>query len=309
MLGWIAPTDFDWYTFLAARPGLEEVNFWTPSTHFAFRGEPGAPFFFKLKSPHNAIAGFGYFQRYDPLPEFLAWDCFGEGNGAQNFEAMKARLEGIRARNRMEGATGLEQIGCIVIANPVFFPREHWVPQPSNWPPRNLRPMRYDLEQGEGKRVWDECLPLSLLLAPEQPAAASGEDRYGKPVLVTPRLGQGSFRLAVTAAYGRACAMTKEHSLPALEASHIKPFSQDGPHRVSNGILLRPDIHRLFDSGYVTVTPDYKVLVSRGLKEHFQNGNTYYPLNNQPLSVVPANVADRPDPDLLRWHYDMVFKR
>lgn len=309
MIGWIAPTDYDWFTFLSGRPALEEVNFWTPSTHFAFRSEPGTPFFFKLKAPHNAIAGFGYFERYDPLPEFIAWDCFREGNGAPTFEAMKARLESIRARNRMEGATGLEQIGCIVLANPVFFPREHWMPQPSNWPPRNLRPMRYDLLEGEGKRIWNNCLPLSLLLAPEHPAPAIGEDRYGKPILVQPRLCQGAFRLAVTAAYGRACAMTKEHSLPALEASHIKPFSQDGPHEVRNGILLRSDIHRLFDSGYITVTPDYRVLVSDGLKEHFQNGKTYYPFTNQPLAVLPSQVEDRPDPDLLRWHYDVVFKR
>lgn len=169
--------------------------------------------------------------------------------------------------------------------------------------------MRYDLLEGEGKRIWNNCLPLSLLLAPEHPAPAIGEDRYGKPILVQPRLGQGAFRLAVTAAYGRACAMTKEHSLPALEASHIKPFSQDGPHEVRNGILLRSDIHRLFDSGYITVTPDYRVLVSDGLKEHFQNGKTYYPFTNQPLAVLPTQVEDQPDPDLLRWHYDVVFKR
>ena len=222
---------------------------------------------------------------------------------------MKARLERIRSRNRMEGATGLEQIGCIVLANPVFFPKEHWMPQPSNWPPRNLRPMRYDLLEGEGKRIWNNCLPLSLLLAPQLPTPAIGEDRYGNPVLVRPRLGQGAFRLAVTAAYGRSCAMTKEHSLPALEASHIKPFSVDGPHEVRNGILLRSDIHRLFDTGYITVTPDYRVLVSDGLKEHFQNGKTYYPLMDQQLAVLPTRPEDQPDPGLLQWHYDVVFRR
>lgn len=309
MIGWVAPTDHDWFDFLASRPPFEEVNFWTPSTHFSFRGEPGAPFFFKLKSPRNVIAGFGYFSRYDPLPEFLAWECFGEANGARSFEEMKARVDGIRARNQMEGATGLQQIGCIVLANPVFFPKENWIPQPTNWPPRNLRPMRYNLSEGEGKRIWDECLPLSVLLSPGQPPPVVAEDRYGEPVLVCPRLGQGGFRLAVTAAYGRACAMTTEHSLPALEAAHIKPFALDGPHQVKNGILLRSDIHRLFDAGYITVTPDYRVQVSDDLKEHFSNGRTYYPFANQPLSVVPDRAEDRPDRELLRWHNEVRFRR
>ena len=89
--------------------------------------------------------------------------------------------------------------------------------------------------------------------------------------------------------------MSEEHSLPALDAAHIKPYSLDGPHKVSNGILLRSDIHRLFDAGYITVTPDYRVQVSDGLKEHFSNGRSYYPFMNQPLAVLPQRAEDRPD--------------
>jgi hypothetical protein len=44
---------------------------------------------------------------------------------------------------------------------------------------------------------------------------------FGKPVLIAPRLGQGAFRLQVTDAYGRRCAVTGERTLPALEAAHI----------------------------------------------------------------------------------------
>jgi putative restriction endonuclease len=72
---------------------------------------------------------------------------------------------------------------------------------------------------------------------------------------VRPRLGQGTFRIATIQAYERACAVTGEHSLPALEAAHIRPFAEGGTHDVSNGLLLRADLHRLFDRGYVTVTP------------------------------------------------------
>jgi putative restriction endonuclease len=62
-----------------------------------------------------------------------------------------------------------------------------------------------------------------------------------------------SFRLAVTKAYGSACAVTQEHSLPALEAAHIQPYGKGGEHQVQNGLLLRSDVHRLFDKGYVTL--------------------------------------------------------
>ncbi len=309
MQGWIAPTDPDWFDFLSRHGPFEEVNFWTPSAHFTFRAEPGTPFLFKLKAPHSAIAGFGFFQRYDALPEWLAWEAFGKGNGASSFDEMKARLTRIRQRNRMQDSGELQQIGCIILAHPVFLPREHWTPQPSDWPWRNLRPMRYDLGIGEGKRVWDHCLPAAVAVGlPEAPVGGDPlAERYGDAVLVRPRLGQGAFRLAVTAAYGRACAMTGEHSLPALESAHIRPFAEGGPHDLSNGLLLRSDIHRLFDKGYVTVRPDYSIDVSGLLREHFQNGKSYYPLRGEKLASLPERVADRPDPELLRWHYENRF--
>ena len=59
----------------------------------------------------------------------------------------------------------------------------------------------------------------------------------------------------VTDAYQRKCAVTGERTLPALEAAHIKPFAEGGSHNPQNGLLLRRDIHALFDGGYVTVTP------------------------------------------------------
>ena len=72
MRGYVANTHYDWFSFLAQRNSWEEVNFWNPSDYYAFRGEPGSPFFFRLKSPRNAIGGFGIFARFDKLPEWLA---------------------------------------------------------------------------------------------------------------------------------------------------------------------------------------------------------------------------------------------
>ena len=49
------------------------------------------------------------------------------------------------------------------------------------------------------------------------------QNRYGNPLMVRPRLGQGYFRVLVTETYQRRCALTGEKTLPVLEAAHIKP--------------------------------------------------------------------------------------
>jgi putative restriction endonuclease len=155
---------------------------------------------------------------------------------------MRERISDIRRRMRYVGTERIAEIGCIVVVNVSFVPPGEWVPQPTDWPVRNLRPMRYDLEHGEGARVWAECLERlsSYERSTAEPAALLRETgpRYGSEVLVRPRLGQGAFRVAVTDAYDRACAVTGEHSLPALEAVHIKPFALAGT------ILNRSRLHR-----------------------------------------------------------------
>jgi putative restriction endonuclease len=102
-------------------------------------------------------------------------------------------------------------------------------------------------------------------------------------------------------AYGRACAVSQEHSLPVLDAAHIRPLADGGPQAVMNGLTLRSDIHRLFDAGYVTVTPEYRFEVSRRLKDDFSNGRSYQAFHGQPIQL-PSRSSDRPDPALLRWH-------
>ena len=94
--------------------------------------------------------------------------------------------------------------------------------------------------------------------------------------------------------------------MPALDAAHIRPYGEGGPHDVSNGLLLRADVHRLFDKGYVTVDPDLRLVVSPRLKTEFHNGRTYYSLHGKALKL-PERETDRPDPDALQWHNDNVF--
>ena len=133
-------------------------------------------------------------------------------------------------------------------------------------------------------------------------AAAIRSQGYGKPQIVLPRLGQGLFRVLVTDAYSRRCAITGERTLPVLEAAHIKPYSLVMRHEVSNGLLLRSDLHTLFDEGYLAVNPhDRRVVVSKRIKEEFENGRDYYKLAGQPLRE-PSEAWARPLTENLEYH-------
>jgi putative restriction endonuclease len=137
MRGTVAVTDFGWHEFLSRRP-LAEVNFWTPSDRRVFSAPEFSPFLFKLKAPHRAIAGFGYFARWSSLPAWLAWECFGEGNGCATLAELEERLADIRERIRYVPTGPTANIGCILLVQPVFFPRDAWVPQPTDWHDRTV---------------------------------------------------------------------------------------------------------------------------------------------------------------------------
>lgn len=315
MLGIVAVTDFGWYERLLEHQRIEEANFWKPSATRGLNAPPFSPFIFKLRSPYNAICGFGYFARYSRLPDWLAWETFGEANGCISLQEMRSRIESIRQRIRFRGGVTTQEIGCILIVQPVFFPRERWVAAPSDWPVRTQSDKRYDLARGEGARVWEDCLATAAILSRGSDKSGArrtsvfdrSSARFGTPTLTAPRLGQGTFRIAVIEAYGRACAVTEEHSLPALEASHIMSFADNGPHEISNGVLLRADLHRLFDKGYLTVDSDRRLVVSRRLRDDFNNGRTYYPLHGHALRL-PARVEQQPAAEFLEFHRNNCFR-
>jgi putative restriction endonuclease len=303
MKAFVGVTDFDWYIYLSTIQDLDEVNFWQPSVSSQFKAlQPSEPFLFKLHSPRDFIVGGGFYAHYSRLPVSLAWDAFQEKNGANSLPEMRKRIEKYRRSN-----PSIEdyQIGCILLEKPFFFKREKWIPAPKDWSPNIVRGKGYDTTFGEGMRVWDTV--KLCLQAVSIPMIEEERRRYGEPFLVTPRLGQGSFRIIVTDAYSRRCAVTDERTLPALDAVHIKPYVENGPHDVQNGILFRSDIHKLFDNGYVTVTGDYRFEVSRRIKEEFENGRDYYALHGRALSL-PSDRMLRPDSSYIQWHNSMVYR-
>lgn len=196
------------------------------------------------------------------------------------------------------------EIGCTVLAQPFFWPREAWIPDPIDFSSNIVRGRYYDTTEPSGAQVWAEAQSRMTAQAsePSKIREPAGLERYGAPTPVRPRLGQGAFRVLVTDAYQRRCALTGESTLPVLEAAHIQPYAESGPHDPANGLLLRSDFHKLFDIGLVTITPSYRIEVSSRIREEWFNGKTYYRLHGQPLPRLPEDPAHRPGAAYLRWH-------
>lgn len=307
MNAFIGVTDFDWFTYLSSIENIDEVNFWQPSGTSRFQAlRPGEPFLFKLHSPRNFIVGGGFFAHSSILPMSLAWDAFGIKNGATSLVEKRKRIAKLR---RTDISLEDFQIGCIILEQPFFFSQDQWIPVPQDWSPNIVRGKTYDLTYGIGKRLWDDVqLRIQAVDNLIQPVHKVEDiQRFGTPITVLPRLGQGSFRVIVTDIYNRRCAVTQERTLPALEAAHIKPYSESGPHKVENGILFRSDIHKLFDSGYVTISNEYRFEVSRRIKEEFENGRDYYALHGRQL-FIPSEPKLKPDREYISWHNENVFR-
>lgn len=113
--------------------------------------------------------------------------------------------------------------------------------------------------------------------------------------VVAARGGQRRYRMDLIAAYG-GCAITGAQVEEALEAAHISPYTGDASNHVANGLLLRRDLHRLFDAHLLTVTSDYTVRVSPRLK-----GSDYWVFDQTELRL-PPRPDHRPSPDLLGEH-------
>lgn len=99
---------------------------------------------------------------------------------------------------------------------------------PQSWSSNIVSFKGYSTDEQEGRLLWDA---VQLALGPNG-MSDQEQARYGEPALVRPRLGQGAFRILVTDNYNRRCAVTGERMLPALDAAHIRPFSDGGEHEI-----------------------------------------------------------------------------
>lgn len=310
----VAPTDSRWFDYLrsVAEGGrLDEVNFWRPLAQVGFNAlKPGEPFFFRLKHPINAVAGYGFFAQFALLPIDIAWQAFGTRNGDISIDRFVARIAEYRRETPAEAALGKRPLACILLREAHFLREDEWLSwdRGEDWSPNLMTYKSYDISTGPG-------LKLAALLHNGKPVELvsefqlmSEDARLREQALLAVREGQGSFRVRVLSAYQWRCAVTGERSLPTLDAAHIQPYLGPASNHLQNGVTLRADIHRLFDSGYVTITPDYRFEVSRRLRDDFENGGDYYRLRGSLLIALPADPSKQPNRQALDWHNTRVFR-
>jgi hypothetical protein len=98
-------------------------------------------------------------------------------------------------------------------------------------------------------------VPLALI-------ERAGRDIAGghRTSTVRVRVGQRAFRLALAARFGNVCAFSGPQPAAALDAAHLYSYAETGEHHESGGLLLRRDLHRLFDLGLICVHPETKAL-------------------------------------------------
>lgn len=122
---------------------------------------------------------------------------------------------------------------------------------------------------------------------PPAPDAAAVEGKRMEQVLRVIREGQAEFRKRLVAHYGAVCMVTGTALASVIDAAHIVPYNGASTNALNNGLLLRKDIHALFDAGLLTIGPDLIVYVSAGVDDPF-----YRSLDGKELTLdAPAKMS------------------
>ena len=127
--------------------------------------------------------------------------------------------------------------------------------------------------------------------------------------LISRKFRDEAFRRHVRAAYDKRCAMSGLRLIngggrPEVQAAHIRPVEADGPDTVRNGMALTGTFHWLFDRGLVTVSDDYRIILSpQGVPDDLDR----LIVPDRRL-LLPVDEAQRPHPTYLKWHRDNRFK-
>jgi putative restriction endonuclease len=237
-----------------------------------------------------------------------AWDVFGQANGTADDTSCSSGS--VAGRERGRPCRWTAQSAASRITQPVFLAPDDWIPVPTDWSHNIVSGRGYDLTEGEGLRLWTACLERAAHThhLTEWTTEAIELRRHGQPQIITPHLGQTSFRLAVLDAYDGACAVTDEHSLPVLEG---RPHPAVEGRRTARTLQrpsaaprhpppLRPRLRHRQSRPALRGQPD--------ATRAYANGKSYYALDGCTITA-PTMPDAQPSREVLEWHSDVVFRR
>lgn len=267
----LAVTNRTWFEYQRSHSFTGEVNFWTPSRNCPHRISPGEQFVFKLAGDGDLIGGYGTFVEYKYQSLDDTWKEFGPKNGADTKAEFFNTLKSIGSNNGID-------CGCVVLKDIILFE------EPVNRVKAGItaKPAQlYAYEHGSFPfdNSWVSKDSFSLV-----------KNATKKKIIqnVTERKGQSAFHAAVSKAYNNQCCITGESTPELLQAAHIQDYINQDSHHIQNGLLLRIDIHKLFDSGLLYIDQHYHVHVSP-----LVTTSEYKRLENKQITL-PNNPSDYP---------------
>jgi putative restriction endonuclease len=266
----ISPTDIEWFKFLRTEGLNSEINFWTPTPWNVSRLASGDKLYFMLKSPIRKIGGYGQFVEYKNMSVNDAWNKYGFKNGCTSKQELIDRLDKYKASNSSDERSVTDsEIGCIVLTNAVYFDDDKFL---------DLDNYEIDFSRFIVKiKYYNENDPLEIVTQSsvrEFELLPTTLEKLKKSRLVTERKGQGNFRAIITTAYSNKCCISNETTPELLEAAHIQPYFDENSNHVKNGLLLRVDLHKLYDNGLLYIDETFKIHISPEVKsEYYQKLN------------------------------------
>lgn len=287
----ISNTDETWFEYLKLNELNSFVNFWTPTPWNVKTVKKGSRFYFMLKSPIRKIGGFGEFYEYKNLSVEKAWIEFGYRNGKNNKEEFISSIQKYIDKNSTKfGGKEIDvltyEIGCIVLNNCEYWDKDKYIDLADsniNFPTTIVKYKCFD-EYDYLKISSSETLEFQIV----------NEERQNlNKVLVNSRKGQGTFKGKVLRAYDNKCCVTGETIPELLEAAHIQEYRSQSSNHIRNGLLLRVDIHRLYDNGLIYIDKDYIIHVSHKITD-----TPYYQFNGKMISL-PIDSYDYPSKEAL----------
>jgi putative restriction endonuclease len=243
-----------------------------------------------LKAPIRKIGGGGTFKEYIDLSVDEAWKRFGLKNGCGNKKELIDRLNQYRTRRSMEeGISHEEKIGCIVLQDVETWDKDKYIDlgKTSISFPDQVVKIKYFTEGESFLESPSVSKSTKFILLP------SGILKEGSTTTITARKGQGSFKAMISRAYGNACCISEELTPELLEAAHIQPYFNESSNHTQNGLLLRVDLHKLYDNGLLHIDSDYVIHISPYLKSDYYRG-----FHGKRIQV-PGNKSEWPSVEAL----------
>ncbi len=255
----ISPTDKNWFDFLKVSSLNSYVNFWTPTPWNLRQLNVGNRLYFMLKDPIRKVAGFGEFYEYKNLTAVQAWNEFGYRNGRNSRQVFINSIQDYLDKNSLKfGGQAIDintyQIGCIVLNNCEYWEEEHFL---------DAEEQNIDFATQVVKiKYFDKYDPFQQAVNDRDNFNIVNEHRDDRRGEANIRVGQSAFKGKLLRAYNNKCCISGETIPELLEAAHIQEYRNRNSNHVQNGLLLRIDLHRLFDNYLMHIDNNYTIQIS-----------------------------------------------